>query len=262
MAYPITKSSGAGLRTGYFQIFRDVSQNMQKKAKTTMGILLGVIVLFVILMDVFIGWISQLSPMDSSAPPSIGTQAPQELEQRPQVNPLQIIDRILEKMELGSIAFNVPKIMNLHKPVLIHLVLGVEKEIEDIKRMIEEEGEKVGANIRVSSRMEARLLGQNFEITTITPEVQAVARKEVTEWKWEIKPRVEGKQNLHLTLSALLSIEGESTPRVIRTFDRIINVEVTMRQKAKVFIQNNWQWLGAVIFVPLVAWAWKKRDIS
>lgn len=246
------------VRPGYFQI----SQNMRKKMKITMRILLGVIVLFVILMYVFIGSMPQLPSTGTTAPPSIDTQAPQELEQRPEVNPLQVIDRILEKMALGSIAFNVPKIMNLHKPVLIHLMLGVEKEIEDIKRMIEEEGEKVGANVRVSNRMEARLLGQNFEITTITPEVQAIARKEVTEWKWEIKPRVEGKQNLHLTLSALLSIEGESTPRVIRTFDRIINVEVTMSQKAKVFIHNNWQWLGAVIFAPLVAWAWKKRDIS
>ena len=177
----------------------------------------------------------------------------------PKEDPLQAIDRILERMALGSIAFNAPKIMNLHDSAIIHLVLGVERAIEDIKRMIEEEGEKVGASIRVSNRMKAHLSGRNFEITSINPEVQAVARREVTEWKWEIKPSADGKHNLHLTLSALLSIEGESTPRVIRTFDRIITIEVTIGQQAKAFVSNNWQWLWAAVLVPLAGWIWKRK---
>ena len=216
---------------------------MRKKTIIAIGVSLGFIVLILVSMLVFI---QGMAPQSEMVPPL-------------KEDPLQAIDRILERMELGNIAFNAPKTMNLHDSAFIHLVLGVERTIEDIKRMIEEEGEKVGASIRVSNRMEARLSGRNFEITAINPEVQAVARKEVTEWKWEIKPRADGKQNLHLTLSALLSIEGKSTPRVIRTFDRIIIVEVTIGQQAKVFLQNNWQWLWAAVLVPIAGWIWKRR---
>lgn len=169
------------------------------------------------------------------------------------------IDSILQKMPLGNIAFNTPRAMNLYDTALIHLLLGVKIEIEDLKRMIEEEGEKAGTCIRVSDRMEARLSGCNFEITAITPEIQAVTRSEATEWKWEIKPIEEGPQYLHLTLSALLTAEDESTPRVIRTFDRTIEVKVTWVQITKAFVQHNWQWLWAVVLVPLAGWFFKKR---
>ncbi len=229
---------------------------MRNKTKIVIGISLGFIALIVVwlLVDTqYIGHLPKMAQTSSIAPPPAMAPPP------PKEDPLQAIDRILERMELGNIAFNTPKTINLHDSAFIHLVLGVERTIEDIKRMIEEEGEKVGASVRVSNRMEARLSGRNFEITAINPEVQAVARREVTEWKWGITPTAHGKQNLHLTLSALLSIEGESTPRVIRTFDRIIIVEVTIGQQAKVFIKNNWQWLWAAVLVPLVGWIWKRK---
>ncbi len=174
-------------------------------------------------------------------------------------DPLAAIDRLLEGMDLGNISFNVPRSLNLHDTAMIHLVLGVEKTIDELKEVIEAEGEKIGARIRVSNRMEARLSGQHFKIEAITPEVQAVSKSEVTEWKWEVTPEKEGRQFLHLTLSALLSVEGESTPRVIRTFDRTIDVRVTWGQRTKAFFQENWQWLWAAVLVPLAGWIWKRR---
>jgi hypothetical protein len=63
-----------------------------------------------------------------------------------------------------------------------------------------------------------------FQITAITPEVQAVSKIQETEWKWEIHPKKEGKHKLHLTLTALLEIDGRSTPRTIRTFDKVIDL--------------------------------------
>jgi hypothetical protein len=94
----------------------------------------------------------------------------------------------------------------------------------------------------------------NFAITAVTPEIQAISGHETTEWKWDIKPVSEGKQYLHLTLSAFIG----STPRTIRTFDKIIEVEVTWRQKIFQFVENNWQWLGTVILAPFAVRLWKK----
>jgi hypothetical protein len=175
-----------------------------------------------------------------------------------QVDRLGAIDGILEKLELGNIAFNAPRSMNLHNTAMIQLLLGLATPTDELKRMIEAEGVKEGARIRVSDRMEARLSGPNFAITAITPEIQAVSRSYITEWKWEVKPIIKGSQYLHLTLSALLSIDGVSTPRAIRTFDKVIDIEVTWQERVVLFVEDNWQWLWAVILVPIGAWLGKK----
>ena len=116
--------------------------------------------------------------------------------------------------------------MNLHDTAVIQVLLGLEKSIDDLKLMIAPAGEKEGASIQVSDRKEARLSGPNFAINAITPEIQAVSRSDITEWKWEVKPGSDGHHYLHLTLSALLSVDGASTPRAIRTFGKVIEVEV------------------------------------
>jgi hypothetical protein len=169
------------------------------------------------------------------------------------------IDMILENLALANIAFNTPGSVNLHETCVVQLVLGVGTPIDSLKQLIEAEGEKEGASIRVSNRMEARLTGTDFSITAITPEVQAVSRAAITEWKWEIKPKSGGRQYLHLTLSALLDVDGVSTPRTIRTFDQLIEVEVTWGQLVASFFSRNWQWLWAAVLVPIVGWLWARR---
>ena len=167
-------------------------------------------------------------------------------------------DRILDSMKIGNIAFNTLPAMELYETAFIQLLLDMEKSVEDLKQRIEEAGEKGGQAIRVSNRMRAQLSGDNFHITPITPEEQAVTGSETTEWKWQIKPKEEGKHRLHLIVSALIKVEGETIPRVIKTFDRTIEVEVTLAQRAKSFVQNNWQWLWAVVIVPLGGWLWNR----
>ncbi len=62
--------------------------------------------------------------------------------------------------------------MNIEDTGTIKLKLGLGTEISDLKKLIESEGIKEGFKIKVAERMEARLSGQNFWITAITPEVQ------------------------------------------------------------------------------------------
>ncbi|MFM2002748.1 MAG: hypothetical protein RI963_2174 [Planctomycetota bacterium] len=169
------------------------------------------------------------------------------------------IDEILASLEWGNIAFNTPQSMNLGDTAIIQLVLGLDTEIEDLKQKIEAKGEKEGASIRVSDRMEARLSGPNFAITAIAPEIQPVSKSESTNWEWEVKPQGQGHQNLHLTLSALIEVDGTSTLKLIRTFSRDIEVEVTRRQWIAAFLEKNWQWLWTAALVPIAGWLWSRR---
>ncbi|MCB2262476.1 MAG: hypothetical protein LGR52_05980 [Candidatus Thiosymbion ectosymbiont of Robbea hypermnestra] len=169
------------------------------------------------------------------------------------------LDRILSKMEFGVVVFNIPTRVNIDDSPQIQLILSLTETEEILRRSIVEEGEKIGASIKVSDRMEARLSGYMFQITAITPEEQAVSKDQRTEWKWEIHPKEKGKHKLHLTLTALLEINGRSTPRAIRTFDRYIEVCITPAQTLETFLKDHGEWLWPMILVPVVGWLWKLR---
>jgi hypothetical protein len=206
------------------------------------------------------------STSDYMAPPTLdtaplrvpATSAPRTKASAP-VDPYAAIDSILERMSNGNIAFNAPQLMSIEDTATIQLKLGLNTEISDLKRLIESEGAKEGFIIKVAERMEARLTGQNFAITAITPEVQAISRNEITSWSWEVKPKAKGKQYLHLTLTALIGTNGNSTPRTLRTFSKSVNVKVTQAQQLESFVGQNWQWLWATLLVPIAGWAWKSK---
>ncbi len=174
-------------------------------------------------------------------------------------SPTEIIDMLLERMERANIAFNAPRSMNIGDSPKIQLLLSLGDTEEELKASIKAAGEKIGAEIRVNNRMQARLSGYMFQITAITPEEQAVSRRGRTEWSWEIHPKKEGQHDLHLTLSAIFEVNGRETRRVVRTFDRVIEVNVSAPQKITAFIKGNWQWLWAAVLVPIAGWLWRQR---
>jgi hypothetical protein len=177
-------------------------------------------------------------------------------------NQAEVIERFVKNMQLGNIAFNAPSTINLQEHAVIQLILSLKKSIDDLKKMIEAEGEKQGASIRVSNMMVAQLRGTNFQINAVTPETQVVTSHEATEWKWEVKPTSAGRQKLFLTLSAPFTVDGQSTSKLIRSYDKTIEVNVTLGQRATDFIDKYWQWLWAAVILPLAGWLWKRRQAA
>jgi len=171
---------------------------------------------------------------------------------------LEEVDRVVESMKQASIAFNAPKTLNIHDVAQIQLLLSLHRSIEDLQRSVTPPGERQGATVSVSNRMEARLTGTNFAITAITDEEQAIVSGADTEWKWEVAPKETGTQALHLTLTALFDVDGAKTRRTVQTFDRIIEVRVTRMQTLQDFFKKNWQWICTALLIPLGIWIFKK----
>ena len=165
------------------------------------------------------------------------------------------IDRALEAQPLASAAFNAPTELGIGESAEIQLLLSLAKPIRDLQAELTEIGEREGAQVRVAPLMEARLTGGGFRIEALTPERQPVGRSSTTEWRWEVEGTEGGSHALHLTLSALITVEGERTPRAVRTFDREIEIQVTLRQRITGFVGDNWQWLWAALIVPLLGLA-------
>lgn len=172
------------------------------------------------------------------------------------------IDGVIQRMDWGNIAFNAPAKMKLDSPSNIQLVLSPSHSIDELKKLIVAEGEKEGTRIRITDRMEARLSGTDFQISAITPELQAVTWNDTTVWKWEVRPQQPGRHNLYLTLTAVLDVEGSSLPRTIRTFDKTIEVEVSGWQTVFLLFRENWEWAWTLIALPVGGLLWKRRQTN
>lgn len=178
-------------------------------------------------------------------------ESPPSLEmESPASDPLAAVDQILNKLEFEKIAFNGPHTVNLNDTAIIQLFLGLATPTEELQQMVEAAGEKANVRIRVSDRMEARLSGSDFDVAAVTPELQVATRTDGVEWKWEIKPKSEGRHDLYLTLFALIDVDGAPSLREIRTFEKKIEVEVTWGQQAGSLFKSNWAWVAAIILTP------------
>jgi hypothetical protein len=149
------------------------------------------------------------------------------------------IDRTIKGLPWANIAFNTPTTLSLGDTVVLQLLLSRHQPIRQLKAQLTEVGKKEGAKVQVSDEMEARLTGLGFRIAAITPERQRVTPNTTTEWEWEIEATETGTHRLHLTLSALIDVNGSSTPHTVQVFDRSLVVEVTWFHNAKQFVAHN-----------------------
>jgi hypothetical protein len=175
------------------------------------------------------------------------------------VVPFEEIDQVIRGLPWVNIAFNAPATLALGESVVVQLLLSPAQPVRRLKRQLTELGERRGARIKASNRMEARLTGVGFRIEAVTPEVQAVTRRQNTEWRWEVEPTGTGTRRLHLTLSALIDVEGTESPRTVRTFSQTLEVRVTLLRRVSGFVGDNWQWLWTALLIPVGGWMLRKR---
>ncbi len=171
---------------------------------------------------------------------------------------LHFIDEILSQLEWGNIVFNAPKAMQFKETRTIELLLSNSVSEQQLRAELEKVERIESARVRISNQMEARLSGAGFRIEAILPEKQAVGSEDIVKWKWDVTATEVGSHRLHLTLSAILTVSGRDTPFVIRTYDRDINVEITLAQRFSSFFSKHWTWLWAAILVPVGGYVWKK----
>jgi hypothetical protein len=167
------------------------------------------------------------------------------------------VDRLLEGLETANIAFNTPKSLGYGRTFEIKLELSTNKSPEELASTIHEPGERETASVKISNEMDARLTGEQFQITAVRPERQAVSANG-TEWSWDIKPNELGQQRLHLTLDAVLEIDNHESTYTLKTFDRTIGVNVVWPDSVLSFLTKYWQWVCTAILFPVIVWLAKR----
>ena len=180
----------------------------------------------------------------------------------PEVPKTPSLDEQLEKMDWGSIAFNTPKTIPYKKPQILELVINPSLDAEELTKLINRSGPVETDRVKISELMQARLVGANFTITVITPEIQPVGKKQTTGWKWEVIPQKPGFHSLYLTIHAMVRVRETERPYPVKTFDREIEVKVTGIQKASFFLRTNWMWVVALIVVIAAAGFLAKKIVG
>ena len=163
------------------------------------------------------------------------------------------IDLLADKMVSRKIVFITPNNLNLTETKQVELHLNLFEIQEKLKKLIHEEVKQYSRSegvVKIGNIMQARLSGHNFQITNITPNIQAVSSSK-TVWKWEVTPKTQGEHNINLSLSAIVQLDGQETNYSVKTIRQTIIVSLTPFQQVRLFIDRNWQWLWAAILLPI-----------
>ena len=157
--------------------------------------------------------------------------------------PPELIDEVLEKLPIGRILFNPPKEMKVGDTELVEV--RITKNItENLREGLEGRGVPQINETKVSSSMNVRLTGTNFDIDPQNGKPQAIESDKYTEWRFHITPLKSGIQKLHLTVYEIISIRGyDDKQKEYEIGDWEINVKVNPRW----FVERHWKFIVATI---------------
>jgi hypothetical protein len=167
-----------------------------------------------------------------------------------------------QKLHESKIVFNPPANMQEQKTETIQARISFEDIGPALAQGLEGPGQPQEEPLKVSEIMKVTLTGDRdaFLIQKIGDEEQVVAGKQYAQWEWHVTPLKSGDQNLTLTATATIFLQGRGEkPVYFKTLQKPILVRVDRWYASRQFLANNWQWLWAVVVVPLLGLLWGLR---
>ena len=179
---------------------------------------------------------------------------------------LAVVDGVEQELIIGRVVIGSPKIIKEDEAKSVQVVLDVNRELMELFTLLPDEYNKHGADVKVSNRMQATLKSHSFDITASSPEIQAVGSTDPVRWSWMIKAKskAEGKSKLTFSLSALVPVQGQSTPKVLESYTRYVFIDISIMSKTWTFLQENmgWLWAPFVLVGGLIGTrVFRKKDI-
>jgi len=182
-----------------------------------------------------------------------------------------LYNNIKDRSSTGLIAYSVPSEMSVGKEYIVKIRISKDNNrtvliIGDRKIPISDDSSNVSIEeITISPIMSANLISQkgNFEITSLSTELQNIQDQGYTEWSWAITPLKGGNNNLKLNIKIRVKEDGENYYKDITIFERKIKVKSNITYNISETIYNNWQWLIVIIIIPLIKWLisfYRKKD--
>jgi hypothetical protein len=202
----------------------------------------------------------------TTAPPppaSVEAPPPREMSRAPAAVggalPAAPVDQVLEQLSKANLAFVMPGEANVKSKIRAQLLISFDLLAEDLARELRIEGEEFTGEVLVSRVVLAKLTAPAFTVDPITPERQAVSQTATTEWLWHLTPTATGTHEVFLTITAFVYVDEDNfVERHIRTFEKVIIVEVEPQQVLLDWLAQYWQWLFTTLLIPLFLYLRKR----
>lgn len=178
-----------------------------------------------------------------------------ELPAKPEIKTQNEVER---QLTTASLAFNVPESANIKDEFTVQLLVNQVLTPKELSKELRPSNRTVETKIKVSKILVAKITGPGFDITPVTPEEQALAGRESTEWLWRLKAKTPGEHTINVSVVAVVEVDGKKmAERHIKTFDHQITITIKTGQAIEDWLKKYWQWLVSTLLLPLVVWGWK-----
>ena len=186
-----------------------------------------------------------LPGIPTQTPTPTPTQTPTPIPS-PSPSLQESIDEEIKKLPKGRILFNPPKEMEVGEPEPVEVRI-TKSMTEELTRDLKGRGDPIIEEINVSTSMNVRLTGINFDIEPQNGAAQAIESDKFTKWVFYVTPLKSGIQTLHITVYVIISIPGyDDKEKEYEVEDWEINVKVNPMW----LLKCNWQFIvGTLIAI-------------
>lgn len=162
------------------------------------------------------------------------------------------------KIDTGRLNYVLDDTMEVDKSYVIEVSITKElskKEVMSKVLTFRNKNNIVDTMIRVTNEMEIKIIdpsGECFRITPISAENQVLEDGEVTIWRWNIIPLLDGENNLNIVVNVVVGNAHKS----YTVYDGKIHVYMKHKWFVKTikWIENNMEIVGGGILIPIFGW--------
>jgi hypothetical protein len=174
------------------------------------------------------------------------------------------IDRRFAQLSPGAVVFTAPDAMRAGDTSAAGLRIAARGQEAGILEDLPQGRTTTAVQQHITPVMEAHLDGgSGMDVQSLTKEVQSVAGGGFAEWRWNVTPKIAGKQRLTITISVHLTYpDGHVEVKTVRTMTRDVTVSANVARSVKGFFASYWQWLTTTLIIPIVIFFYRKRSGS
>jgi hypothetical protein len=154
-----------------------------------------------------------------------------------------LVEDLLRRFLAEQAQFDTPASMTRGMPGSATLTFLSPGALDEVRERLAANEQIKKANVRISNRVEATLVGDGIDIRSGESRMQELSATAPSRWQWELQPITEGKGTLHLMVGMETSIDDDPASRVTHTLDRELMVKGAAVQQAGGFGIPKWLWM-------------------